>query len=67
MLVEGGLSTFMTFFRAGCYDEIVLAKSKNNVVSSRAKYKIKKIYLTVYWKHSNNSYGNDQIIVYKNK
>ena len=67
LLVEGGLSTFMTFFRAGCYNEIVLAKSKNNVVSSSAKYKIKKNVFDGLLEHSNKSYGNDQIIVYTNK
>ena len=67
LLVEGGLSTFMTFFRAGCYNEIVLAKSKNNVVSSSAKYKIKKNLFDGLLEHSNKSYGNDQIIVYINK
>ena len=67
LLVEGGLSTFMTFFKIGCYNEIVLTKSKNNVVSSSAKYKIKKNLFDGLLEHSNNSYGNDQIIVYKNK
>lgn len=65
LLVEGGLSTFMTFFKAGCYDEIVLAKSKNNVVSSRAKYKINKNLFDGLLERSNNNYGNDKIIVYK--
>ena len=65
LLVEGGLSTFMTFFKAGCYDEIVLTKSQKNVVSSSAKYKIKKNLFDSLLEHSNNSYGNDQIIVYK--
>ena len=67
LLVEGGLSTFMNFFKTGCYDEIVLTKSKNNVVSSSAKYKIKKNLFDGLLEHSNNNYGNDQIIVYKNK
>ena len=67
LLVEGGLSTFMTFFKAGCYDEIVIAKSNNNVVSSSARYKIKENLLDGLLKRSNNYYGNDKIIVYKNK
>ena len=67
LLVEGGLATFLLFFKAGLYDEIVIAQSKNNVVSSNAKYKIKNHLFDSLLEFSNNKYGNDQIIVYKNK
>ena len=67
LLVEGGLSTFMTFFKAGLYDEIVIIRSNNNVASSEAKYKIKNRLFDNLLKYSDNNYGNDKIIVYKNK
>jgi diaminohydroxyphosphoribosylaminopyrimidine deaminase/5-amino-6-(5-phosphoribosylamino)uracil reductase len=67
LLVEGGLSIFMAFFDTGSYDEIIISRSNHNVVSSKAKYRIKKHLLTNLLQYSNNSYGNDQIIVYKNK
>ena len=67
LLVEGGLSTFMHFFKAGFYDEIVLAISENNVVSSEAKYKIKNNIFKNLIEYSKKNYGNDRIIVYKNK
>ena len=67
LLVEGGLSTFMHFFKVGFYDEIVLTISQNNIVSSEAKYKINNHIFENLLEYSEKNYGNDRIIVYKNK
>lgn len=67
LLVEGGLSTFMAFFDTGSYDEIIISQSSHNVISSNAKYKIKNHLFLNLVQYSNNNYGNDRIIVYKNK
>ena len=67
LLVEGGLSTFMLFFKTGLYDEIIISTSDNNVLSSEVKYKIKYSIFNNLIKYSHNNYGKDQIIVYKNK
>ena len=66
LLVEGGLSTFMLFFNSGYFNEIVLSVSKKKILSSKHKYKIKNRLFDKLFKYSDNYYGNDQIIVYKN-
>ncbi|MAV82072.1 MAG: hypothetical protein CMI90_01245 [Pelagibacteraceae bacterium] len=66
LLIEGGISTFKLFLKYKIFDEVYLTLSKKIIHNVNSKYRFNFRLIKNLKEISNNFYGKDQIIVYKN-